>query len=182
MSDKESNPLMLFLENGGKDNAPYEQGTGQEEDGAKAAADFMAQDNKMTARSPTHWPDNFSPDDFSPHRSPRLRGGSLDCLVDHSRAPRPLAEIVQWLLQQQLPQLLAATESLRDRWRNDAATRECLRELTKLDLSACEISRFEYRGSDQYGFGDQYKLSILLHAAADFAGSSEFPTSRGAVR
>ncbi len=88
-----------------------------------------------TARSPTHWPD-----DFSPQGSP----------VDHSRAPRPLAEIVQWLLQQQIPQLLAATESLRDRWRNDAATLECLRELTKLDLSACEISRFEHRGSDQY--------------------------------
>jgi hypothetical protein len=78
-------------------------------------------------------------------------------------APRPLAEIVQWLLQQQIPQLLAVTESLRDRWRNDAATLECLLELTTLDLSACEISSFEPQ------FGDLYKerwasdkLSILL--------------------
>ena len=49
MSDKESKTLMLCLENVVQDNAPYEQGTGQEEDEAKAAADFMAQDNEMTA-------------------------------------------------------------------------------------------------------------------------------------
>ncbi len=78
--------------------------------------------------------------------------------------PRPLAEIVQWLLQQHqqqrsarncpngppaAPQILAATESLRGRW-HDAATLECLRELTTLDLSACEISSFEDCGIDQY--------------------------------
>ena len=88
--------------------------------------------------------------------------------------PRPLAEIVQWLLQQQhqqqksahncpndtpaAPQLLAATESLRgwqrkisdSRWRNDAATLESLRELTTLDLSACTISSYEGCSRDQY--------------------------------
>jgi hypothetical protein len=97
--------------------------------------------------------------------------------------PRPLAEIVQWLLlqhQQQksahnysndmpaAPQLLAATESLRpkisdSRWRNDAATLESLRELTALDLSACEISSFEFCRPGQYA--ERWasdKLSILL--------------------
>ncbi len=92
--------------------------------------------------------------------------------------PRPLAEIVQILLQQHqqqrsahncpndppaAPQLLAATESLRDRWRNDAATLECLRELTKLDLSACEISSFEDCSIDQCEERwASNKLSILL--------------------
>jgi Leucine-rich repeat (LRR) protein len=92
--------------------------------------------------------------------------------------PRPLAEIVQWLLQQHqqqrsahncpndtpaAPQLLAATESLRDRWRNDAATLESLRELTTLDLSTCEIRRREDCGIEQYKERcDSDKLSILL--------------------
>jgi hypothetical protein len=95
-----------------------------------------------------------------------------------SFVPRPLAEIVQWLLeqhQQQKPahncpndpptasRLLAPTESLWDRWRNDAATLESLRELTTLDLSACEISRREdCRGDEYEERWSSDKLSILL--------------------
>ena len=95
--------------------------------------------------------------------------------------PRPLAEIVLLVLQQHqqqrsahncpndtpaAPQLLAATESLRDRWRNDAATLESLRELTTLDLSACKLFEICRHGD---GSGDEYEerwasdnLSILL--------------------
>ena len=89
--------------------------------------------------------------------------------------PRPLDEIVQWLLQQHqhqssaqnclndtpaAPQLLAATESLRGRWRNDAATLECLRKHTTLDLSACEICTILGSGYTKGWISDN--LSILL--------------------
>ena len=95
-----------------------------------------------------------------------------------SPVPRPLAEIVQWLLQQHqqqrsalncpndtpaAPRLLVATESMRDRWRNDAATLGCLRELTTLDLSACEI--FTVESDDSTKYKERWasdKLSILL--------------------
>jgi len=96
--------------------------------------------------------------------------------------PRPLAEIVQWLLKQHeqqrsvhncpndtpaAPQLLAATESLRDWWRNDAATLKSLRELTTLDLSACQISSrvdclFENRLNHYLERWASDKLSLLL--------------------
>ena len=93
-------------------------------------------------------------------------------------APRPLAEIVQWLLHQHqqqtsahnslndtstAPQLLAVTKSPRDRWRNDAATLESLRELTTLHLSGCEICgscRREDLFYEERWTSD--KLSILL--------------------
>ncbi len=126
---------------------------------------------RMKDRSPTPLPDDFSPhpsrrlrpDTYLPSLppSPCFRGETIDYVVHPSPAPasRSLAEIVQWLLQQQTPQLLAATESLRDRWRTDAATLERLMEITQMNLSGCEMIRF----------GDQYterwasaNLSILL--------------------
>jgi Leucine-rich repeat (LRR) protein len=103
------------------------------------------------------------PNDVSPSPSPRLRLETCVYTIDQYHAPRPLAEIVQWLLQQQTPQLLSATESLRDRWRNDAATLASLRELTSLDLSACTISSFEDCSGDQYKkTWESDKLSFLL--------------------
>ena len=84
--------------------------------------------------------------------------------------PHPLDEIVQWMLQQHQHQSSAhnwpndspdsATESLRGRWRNDAATLECLRKHTTLDLSACEICTILGRGYTKGWISDN--LSILL--------------------
>ena len=90
-------------------------------------------------------------------------------------APRPLAEIVQWLQQQHqqklargpndtsaAPQHLEATGSLQDRWRIDAATLGYLRELATLDLSACEISSYERCSGDEETWASD-NLSILLN-------------------
>ena len=86
MSDKESKTLMLCLENVVKDNAPCEQGTGQEEDEAKAAADFIAQDNEMTAIVASG---PYNADLITPDKDMRGEHNIVSTDIEEAQATRP---------------------------------------------------------------------------------------------